>query len=83
MVSASGQPQVLADRIEALLRDDARRRRIAGGGKAFVKRFDWDETARRLEAFLREYRADPAGYQVSAQQWTSHLGDEAEPLPDE
>lgn len=45
----------MADRIVQLLDDDVRRREIATAGLEFVKRFDWDESSRLLEEFLRGY----------------------------
>jgi glycosyltransferase involved in cell wall biosynthesis len=51
----------LADRIERLLRDDELRTRIATRGMEFVRRFDWNESARQLESFLERYGAERSG----------------------
>lgn len=45
----------LADRIVALLTDDALRLRIAKRGTDLVRQFDWDVSARMLEEFLEVY----------------------------
>jgi hypothetical protein len=37
----------------------------------FVKRYDWDESGRRLEGFLQTYGADPDRYQQAAPGWRS------------
>lgn len=42
-----------------LLLDDARRIRLAEGGRALVRRFDWDVAAVELEELLARYIADP------------------------
>jgi glycosyltransferase involved in cell wall biosynthesis len=47
----------MADRVERLLRDDTLHARIATHGHESVRRFDWDESARRLEEFLERYRS--------------------------
>ena len=52
-----GDIDAMADRVERLLRDDALRVRIAERGQADAGRFDWDDSARRLEATLRDYAA--------------------------
>ena len=80
VVSASGEPQFLADHLEALLHEEERRLRLARGGLAFVKRFDWNVTARRLESFMREYRADPAAYQVCTEDWSTSMSADSEDL---
>jgi len=49
----------MADRVEMLLRDDALRTGIATRGYESVQRFDWDNSARQLEEFLKGYAADP------------------------
>jgi glycosyltransferase involved in cell wall biosynthesis len=51
----------LADRIERLMRDDALTTRIATNGHEFVQRFDWDDSARRLEEFLQHYASVDSG----------------------
>jgi L-malate glycosyltransferase len=45
----------MADRVEQLLRDDVLRTALATRGCESVRRFDWDESARRLEEFLGRY----------------------------
>jgi glycosyltransferase involved in cell wall biosynthesis len=47
----------MADRVERLLRDDALHARIAANGHESVRRFDWIESAHRLEKFFERYRA--------------------------
>jgi glycosyltransferase involved in cell wall biosynthesis len=66
LVAPTGDVEMLADHIEALLVDDGRRLRLAESGLEFVKRYDWDESGRRLESFLQDYGADPARYQERA-----------------
>jgi glycosyltransferase involved in cell wall biosynthesis len=56
----------MADRIEKLLRDDALCARIAQSGYESVQRFDWDDSARRLEEFLERYAEDPGRFQRTA-----------------
>ena len=56
----------MADHIESLLVDDDARMRLARSGREYVRRFDWDESARVLEQFLERYLADPAAYQQPA-----------------
>jgi glycosyltransferase involved in cell wall biosynthesis len=56
----------MADRIEKLLRDDALCARIAQRGYESVQRFDWDDSARRLEEFLERYAEDPGRFQRTA-----------------
>jgi glycosyltransferase involved in cell wall biosynthesis len=52
----------LAHHVTDLLRDDAKRLRIASAGRREVERFDWSRTASLLESFLEDYRADPVSY---------------------
>ena len=66
LVSNPTDVATMADHIESLLVDDDARMRIASAGREFVRRFDWDESARMLELFLERYLADPAGYQQPA-----------------
>ncbi len=64
LVVPPGDPAALAGAAEQLLRDDARRARLADAGSALVRRrFDWDNTAALLERHLGAYVADPARYQ--------------------
>jgi hypothetical protein len=56
----------MADHIETLLIDDDCRVRLAARGKESVQRFDWDNSAMILEAFLEKYAADPDRYQETA-----------------
>ena len=58
----SNSPEHLAEPLGRLLRDDAERLRLATAGREFVRRFDWDESARRLEQLLVAYAADPGSY---------------------
>jgi glycosyltransferase involved in cell wall biosynthesis len=53
----------MADAIESLLDDDDRRAALAAEGERYVRKFNWERTAERLEAFLEQYLADPAYYQ--------------------
>jgi L-malate glycosyltransferase len=48
-------PVKLAARVCELLDDDDERLRLSAAGAGFVRRFDWDESARRLETFLSAY----------------------------
>ena len=61
-VCGSNDPEELAEHIGELLRDDAERLRLASAGQEFVRRFDWDESAGRLEALLAAYAADPGRF---------------------
>jgi hypothetical protein len=54
----------MADHVVTLLRDDARRIRLAESGRELVRRFDWDTSSRALEAFLHAYGADPDRYRA-------------------
>jgi glycosyltransferase involved in cell wall biosynthesis len=69
LVAPTGQVEALADHIEELLVDDDRRLRLARAGLEFVKGYDWDESGRRLESFLRQYGDDPKRYQRTAPGW--------------
>jgi glycosyltransferase involved in cell wall biosynthesis len=53
----------MADGIEQLLVDDALRTTLATRGNEYVKRLDWDASARSLETFLQRYGSDPEHYQ--------------------
>jgi glycosyltransferase involved in cell wall biosynthesis len=64
LVVLPGDALGLAAAAERLLRDDARRARLARAGTELVRRrFDWDNTAALLEPRLEAYVADPARYQ--------------------
>lgn len=63
LVVPTGDATGLADAVEALLDDDARREAIARAGERFVRNFQWARSAALLEAFLEEYVADPARFQ--------------------
>jgi glycosyltransferase involved in cell wall biosynthesis len=52
----------MADNIEALLLNDDLRVRLATAGSQYVRRFDWDESAKMLERFLERYAQDPDYY---------------------
>jgi glycosyltransferase involved in cell wall biosynthesis len=62
LVCAPRDVEGMADRIERLMREDDLCARLATNGCEFVKRFDWDESARRLEAFLESYGREPARF---------------------
>jgi glycosyltransferase involved in cell wall biosynthesis len=54
----------LADAVERLLHDVARRARLADAGSELVRgRFDWDNTGAVLETHIEAYVADPGRYQ--------------------
>jgi glycosyltransferase involved in cell wall biosynthesis len=53
----------MADSIERLLLDDKMRVRLAVRGNEYVQRLDWDASAKRFEALLHDYGADPVRYQ--------------------
>ena len=63
LVCAPGDVEGLADRVERLMRDDALSERLATNGYELVKRFDWDESARRLDEFLESYARRPEQFQ--------------------
>jgi YD repeat-containing protein len=65
LVSEPADVATMAEHIERLLADDDARVRMARNGRAFVRRFDWDASGRRLEEFLLRYLADPVAYQQS------------------
>jgi glycosyltransferase involved in cell wall biosynthesis len=65
LVCAPRDVMGMADRVETLLRDDALRTSIATRGCESVQRFDWDDSARRLEQFLERYAEEPARFQQS------------------
>ncbi len=55
LVCEPGDVDGMADRVERLLSDDDTCTRIATRGCESVRRFDWHESARRLEDFLTRY----------------------------
>jgi glycosyltransferase involved in cell wall biosynthesis len=64
LVVPPGDASGLATAAEQLLRDDARRSRLAAAGSRLVReRFDWDNAAAVLERHLDAYVADPQRYQ--------------------
>ena len=63
LVSPVGDPGGLARSIVRLVQDDAVRERIARAGMAKVAELSWPLSARRLEAVLEQYLAEPARYQ--------------------
>jgi glycosyltransferase involved in cell wall biosynthesis len=65
LVSEPTDIATMVDHIETLLVDDEYRVRLAVRGKEYVERFDWDASARTLEAFLETYAADPEPYRQS------------------
>jgi glycosyltransferase involved in cell wall biosynthesis len=66
LVSEPADVGAMVDNIEKLLTDDGYRIQLAAQGKEYVKRFDWDASARDLEAFLERYGADPERYRRPA-----------------
>ena len=60
VVCPSGGAADLAVAVSTLLADDPERLRLARNGERFVKRLDWDQSARRLDDFLAAYVSDPA-----------------------
>ena len=52
----------MADHVVTLMTDDEQCRRIACGGQEYVRRYDWDESARQLEEFIVRYRRDPEAF---------------------
>jgi glycosyltransferase involved in cell wall biosynthesis len=62
LVAPVGDVAGLAARVVALLGDDEQRIRIASAGRKHVRQFSWPRSAAHLEAFLEQYRADPAAY---------------------
>jgi glycosyltransferase involved in cell wall biosynthesis len=71
LVCAPKDSGALADRMEALLRDDERRIGLAEKGSEYVRRFDWDRSGEQLEAFFRTYELDPERYQQPASEHVS------------
>jgi glycosyltransferase involved in cell wall biosynthesis len=55
LVTEPGDVEGLAERIERVVCDDALRSGIATRGMEFVRRFDWDDSARRLAGVLEQY----------------------------
>jgi glycosyltransferase involved in cell wall biosynthesis len=66
LVAPPGDVDRLAAHIEALLRDDTERIRLATAGLEHVTRFRWDRAAALLEGHLERYLADPAAFQRPA-----------------
>jgi glycosyltransferase involved in cell wall biosynthesis len=56
----------MADCIEHLLLENQTRIGLAVRGNEYVRRFDWDVSAKLLETFLRRYGAVPSRYGYSA-----------------
>jgi glycosyltransferase involved in cell wall biosynthesis len=63
LLAAPGDVEGLAAGVEVLLNDEAQRIRLATAGEQYVRRFDWDLSAERLEHYLERYLADPEAYQ--------------------
>jgi glycosyltransferase involved in cell wall biosynthesis len=63
IVVPAGNATVLADGVEALLDDDARRLALAAAGARSTQKFDWARSGELLEAFIVRYAADPESYQ--------------------
>ena len=62
LVSAPNDVAAMADNVEMLLRDETNRVELATRGVARAARFDWDESARILEAYLYDYGHDPSRF---------------------
>jgi glycosyltransferase involved in cell wall biosynthesis len=62
LVSEPKDVAAMADNVELLLRDDARRVALAQRGIAEAAKFNWDESARVLEAYLDEYGRNPSRF---------------------
>lgn len=67
----------MADAVEALLVDDPRRQTLAGAGERFVRRFDWEESGRRMERFLEVYVEEPERFLTHPPKAPVHLDLEA------
>ncbi len=63
LVVPAGDPLALADRVEQLLEDEARRIALAKCGAESAFAFDWDRSGRLMEEFLARYVANPAAFQ--------------------
>jgi glycosyltransferase involved in cell wall biosynthesis len=63
LVVPPAEPTAVADAVDALLADDARRIRVAEAGERFVRSFTWERGADELERRLAAYVADPAAHQ--------------------
>lgn len=59
-----GDVDAMFNAVVGLLDDEPRRTAMAEAGAQFVKRFDWEETARVLEGHLERYLADPVRFQA-------------------
>ncbi len=81
LVSPPGDASALADHLVALLSDDQLRTGIARRGAEHVRRFDWDDSARRLEATLARYALDPEALQQPEE--VMGLGDESDLAPEQ
>jgi glycosyltransferase involved in cell wall biosynthesis len=56
-----GDVETLSWRIEDLLGDDEKRKRLGVGARSFAEGFGWDASARAMEAFLSgTLRSSPA-----------------------
>lgn len=62
LVCAPRDVAAMAAHVETLLLDDEHRLTLATRGVESVKRFDWDESGRQLEEFLRRYAENPAAF---------------------
>jgi glycosyltransferase involved in cell wall biosynthesis len=69
LVASPANVASLAACVERLLKDDIQRARLAQAARRFVRRYDWDVTATRVEEFLEEYGAEPSRYQQPARAW--------------
>ena len=75
LVAPAGDAETLAHHVEALLRDDDRRLAMARAGRELTNSYDWDESGRRIESFLRTYGANPSLYQGTAPAWDAWAAD--------
>jgi glycosyltransferase involved in cell wall biosynthesis len=66
LVSAPKDVESMANNLELLLRDDARRIALAERGVTAAAKFDWDVSAEILEAYLERYGRDPARFRSQA-----------------
>ena len=62
LVSDPGDARAMAAHIESVVRDPDLHARLACRGVEFVRRFDWGDSAARLEQVLQAYASDPDRY---------------------
>jgi glycosyltransferase involved in cell wall biosynthesis len=66
LVSEPKDAQAMANHIQSLFVDCDYRVQLATRGNEYVKRFDWDTSAKILEDFLKRYAGDPDRYRQPA-----------------